>query len=270
FGIPVVIAGVLYAKWLGSKIYQIPDESGLEWERPDQPKTMAEFIEMENEKDLPSLFKSVMPIFLPILLIFLNTLVTALGLNGVIFDYIKFLGAPTIAVGVGLIFAIYALAGRLSRSETAERMEEGIQSAGIILLVTGGGGALGNVLSVSGAGGYIADVIASTALPAVLLPFVIATLVRLVQGSGTVGMITAASISAPILNGLDVNMVLAALAATSGTFVFSYFNDSLFWVVNRMLGIKNVKEQILTWSVPTTILWLVSLVELLIATAIVG
>ncbi|HEX7064407.1 MAG TPA: gluconate:H+ symporter [Bacillales bacterium] len=270
FGIPVVIAGVLYAKWLGSKIYQIPDEAGLEWERPDQPKTMAEFIDMENEKDLPSLFKSVMPIFLPILLIFLNTLVTALGLNGVIFDYIKFLGAPTIAVGVGLIFAIYALAGRLSRSETADRMEEGIQSAGIILLVTGGGGALGNVLSVSGAGGYIADVIASTALPAVLLPFVIATLVRLVQGSGTVGMITAASISAPILSGLDVNMVLAALAATSGTFVFSYFNDSLFWVVNRMLGIKNVKEQILTWSVPTTILWLVSLVELLIATAIVG
>lgn len=82
-------------------------------------------------------------------------------------------------------------------------------------------------------------------------------------------MITAASISAPIITGLDVNMVLAAQAAALGSMVFSYLNDSMFWVANRMLGIRNVKEQILTWSVPTTLVWAVSLV-LLIANAIFG
>jgi GntP family gluconate:H+ symporter len=40
--------------------------------------------------------------------------------------------------------------------------------------------------------------------------------------------------------------------------VFSYFNDSYFWVVNRLLGVTEVKDQIAVWSVPTTIGWAVS------------
>lgn len=103
-----------------------------------------------------------------------------------------------------------------------------------------------------------------------MLPFVIASIVRFIQGSGTVAMITGASISAPIIGGLDVNLVLAAQAACLGALVFSYFNDSLFWVVNRLLGIKDVKEQILVWSVPTTVIWAVAFVELLIASALFG
>lgn len=267
--IPTVAAGVIYAKWLGSKIYQVPDEAGTGWERPDVPETLDELVEMEEQKNLPSLFKSMMPIFLPIILIFLNTVISATDLEGPASEYIQLVGSPIVAVAIGLIFAIYALTGNVNRVDTLDRMEEGIQSAGIILLVTGAGGALGNVLTESGAGDYIAESLVDTSIPLVLLPFVIASLVRLVQGSGTVAMITAASISAPILDGVDVNMVLAALAATSGTLVFSYFNDSLFWVVNRMLGIKNVKEQLLTWSIPTTIAWLVSFVFLILASFIV-
>lgn len=270
FGIPVVITGVFYSKWVGKKIYQVPDESGLGWERPEMPKTFDEYVEMQEKKDLPSLTRSIMPILLPIILIFLNTTIAALKLEGGVYDYITFIGSPVIAVGIGLIVAIYGLFNHVRRSEALDRMEEGITSAGIILLVTGAGGALGAVLSESGTGDYIAELVAATALPAVLLPFVISSLVRLIQGSGTVAMITAASISAPIISGLDVNMVLAAQAAALGSMVFSYFNDSMFWVANRMLGIRNVKEQILTWSVPTTLVWAVSLVMLLIANAIFG
>ena len=40
-----------------------------------------------------------------------------------------------------------------------------------------------------------------------------------------------------------------------GAFFFSYFNDSLFWVVNRMIGSVNVKQQMAAWSVSTTIAW---------------
>lgn len=126
------------------------------------------------------------------------------------------------------------------------------------------------MLRESGAGDYIRELIAGTGLPAIMLPFVIASIVRFIQGSGTVAMITGASISAPIIGGLDVNLVLAAQAACLGALVFSYFNDSLFWVVNRLLGIKDVKEQILVWSVPTTVIWAVAFVELLIASALFG
>lgn len=73
-----------------------------------------------------------------------------------------------------------------------------------------------------------------------------------------------ASISAPILGNLDIIPVLAAQAAAFGAMIFSYFNDSLFWVVNRMMGIKKVKEQVLVWTVPTTIGWAVSGITLVI------
>jgi len=268
--IPIVIVGVIYAKWVGKKIYQLPDESGLGFVRPEKQITVEEYLQEKESKNLPSLTLSILPIFVPIILIFINTLISALKLTGGVYDYLTFIGNPVIAVGIGLIFAIYGLYRHVKQSEALERMEEGIQSAGIILLVTGAGGALGNVLRVSGSGDFIAHQIANIHLPAILIPFIIATLVRLIQGSGTVAMITGASISAPILAEMDVNMALAAQAACLGAMVFSYFNDSLFWVVNRMLGIKNVKEQILTWSVPTTLAWLTSLIMLLVLNVFIG
>lgn len=267
FGIPLMITGVLYAKWLGKKIYQIPDDSESGYTRPEKQISYPEVVEIINEraKELPSFARSILPILIPIILIFVNTTLSALELKEGFYGVLIFLGQPIIAVALGVIASIYALAGQLSRKDTLEEMEKGIQDAGIILLVTGAGGALGNVLRTSGAGDYIAQQIADLPLPAILIPFFVATMVRLVQGSGTVAMITAASISAPILAQLDVNMALAAQAASMGALIFSYFNDSFFWVVNRMLGIKDVKEQIMVWSVPTTLMWFVGLILLLIA-----
>lgn len=272
FAIPIIISGVLYAKWIGKRIYQIPTEDGMDFERPDTRTIYEEFIQLSDErsKELPSLFRSMLPILLPIVLIFLNTTLSAMDISGGWIDYVLFLGQPIIAVGLALFAAIYALAGHWNREETLDRMEEGMVTAGIILLVTGAGGALGQVLRDSGAGDYIGAQIATLPIPAILVPFFIATFVRLIQGSGTVAMITAASISAPIVMNLDINMALAAQAAALGAMIFSYFNDSLFWVVNRMLGVKEVKEQIMVWSVPTTIAWAVSLVCLLVANMFVG
>ena len=270
--IPLVLTGVVYAKWIGRRIYQLPASEGSEddWYRPEEQQAYSDADTAEADQDLPSLTLSLAPILVPVLLIFGNTTLSAVGLEDGIFGYIQFFGNPVIAVGLGLIIAIYGLYGYASRRNTLDTMEEGLRSTGIILVVTGAGGALGNVLRESGAGDYLGELIAGTGLPAILLPFVIASIVRLIQGSGTVAMITGASISAPIVTGLDVNLVLAAQAACLGALVFSYFNDSLFWVVNRLLGIKDVKEQILVWSVPTTIIWAVAFVELVIASALFG
>jgi len=265
FGIPIVISMVLYAKWLGKRIYQLPSDDGLDWIRPEKEVTIEEWMEEKESKDLPSLLRSALPIFVPVFLIFLNTTTSAMELSGMWVEYVQFFGAPIIAVGIGVLLAIYGLFGHVRRSEALDRMEEGIKQAGIVLLVTGAGGALGFVLRATGVGDHIAEIVVNTGIPAILLPFVVATLVRFIQGSGTVAMITAASITAPILSGMDVNMVLAAQAAALGSLFFSYFNDSLFWVVNRTIGIKQAKEQILVWSVPTTIAWFVSLIMLIVA-----
>ncbi|MEX9788545.1 GntP family permease [Providencia rettgeri] len=268
--IPCVIGIVLYAKWLGTKYPEfMPDETGSE----DLKEVHARYMEEKANKPLPSLFLSLLPIITPILLIFIN------AINGLIlktesfqgmesnwyFQTFEFLGAPIIALSISVLISVYTLMPKATKEEVIDRMEEGLQAAGIILLVTGAGGALGAVLRDSGTGNILAEHVANLPITPVLIPFFIATLVRLIQGSGTVAMITAASISAPIISQIpDINLLVAAQAATMGSLFFGYFNDSLYWVVNRMMGIKDVKQQIIVWSIPTTIAWAIGLVGVLV------
>lgn len=270
--VPVVISGVLYAQWVGRKIYQLPEEDGEGYYRPTAQEAFAEFEDAvsDREKELPSFILSVLPIAIPLILIFGNTGINALQDSGItnlsdtVLSYITFLGNPIVAVGLGLLYSLVFLTKGYTKDATLEELESGIKTAGIILLVTGAGGALGEVLRVSGTGQVVAEYVATWSVPAILIPFFIATFVRLVQGSGTVAMITAASIAAPIVSNMGLDPVLAAQAAAFGAMCFSYFNDSLFWVVNRMLGITKVKEQIMVWSIPTTIGWFVAGVTLIL------
>lgn len=268
--IPCVIGIVFYAKWLAVKYPEfMPDESN----NADLKEIHDRYMEEKANKPLPSLFLSVLPIVTPILLIFINA-VNGLLLktdafqemeNNWYFQTFEFLGAPIIALSISVLIAVYTLMPKATKEEVIDRMEEGLQSAGIILLVTGAGGALGAVLRDSGTGNILAEHVASLPITPVLIPFIIATLVRLIQGSGTVAMITAASISAPIISQIpDINLLVAAQAATMGSLFFGYFNDSLYWVVNRMMGIKDVRQQMMVWSIPTTIAWAIGLVGVLI------
>jgi H+/gluconate symporter-like permease len=65
-------------------------------------------------------------------------------------------------------------------------------------------------------------------------------------------------------------MLFAAQSAVLGAFCFSYFNDSLFWVVNRMMGIVDVRQQMMIWSVPTTIAWGIGGVSIALTNLIFG
>lgn len=273
FAIPMTLAGLAYAKYIGKKVYQIPGEDEDTWLRPSYQEAVYESEKEKDDKNLPSVLMAFGPIIIPIFLILINTILSALIKQEIleasaVTNTFIFLGTPVIAVAIALVVAIYGLAGKMDKQYVIDEMEKGIRSAGIIILVTGGGGALGMVLRNSGTGDYIANLIVDSPMPAILLPFIIASIVRLIQGSGTVAMITAASITAPIILALDVNPLFAAIGACIGSLLFSYFNDSFFWVVNRSLGVKEGKEQLRVWSVTTTIAWAVGLVELVIVSAI--
>ncbi len=268
--IPMVLSIMPYAKKMGKQIYQLPAEDGDGWIRPDSFHTPENLDSSFNESDLPSTFISFAPIVAPIILILLNTVGAVLKFSGLFGTIIRFLGNPLIAVAIGLIIAIVTLTKSNSRQETLQAMEKGIASAGIVILVTGGGGALGAVLRNSGVGEYIASFIADSNMPVLFLPFLISTMMRFIQGSGTVAMLTSASITAPIMSTLGVDPVFATLSACIGSLFFSYFSDSFFWVVNRTIGITDAKEQMKVWSIPTTIAWAVGFVSLTIINAIFG
>lgn len=266
--VPMLLAVLAYGKWLGNKIYQIPGEDG-EWIRPALGENLGA-AEVKLDEELPSATKSFMPIIVPIILILLSTVSKALGVTGQASVFFQFFGTPIVAVAIGLLLAIFTLASHMERKEVIKVMEVGIESAGIIILITGAGGALGQVLRDSGVGNHIAEIIKDLNVPHILLPFIIATIIRFIQGSGTVAMLTAASITAPIMASLNVNPVMATLSACVGSLFFSYFNDSFFNVVNRTIGIEDPKEQIRVWSITTTIAWAVGLVAILILNMIIG
>ncbi len=266
--VPMTIAAMIYARKAGKKIYQIPNEDNTGYIRPPYEEPNYDEVHNMDMTNIPSTLESFGPLLLPIILILLNTVTKAVALEGGVWAVLQFLGDPIVAVGLGLILAIFTLGRRLTKEEILAEMEKGMKSAGIILLVTGGGGAFGQVIKDSGLGVYISEMIAQTPIPIIVLPFIISTAMRFIQGSGTVAMMTAASITAPIIVASGENPILGAFACCIGSLFFSYFNDSYFWVVNNTLGIKNVKEQIRVWSITTTIAWAVGFVELLILSVI--
>jgi GntP family gluconate:H+ symporter len=162
------------------------------------------------------------------------------------------------------LLAIFSLGRHLDRNTVMMEMEKGMASAGIIMLVTGGGGALGQLIKDSGLGTYMAQGLASASIPIIVLPLLIATTMRFIQGSGTVAMTTAAGISAPILAAAGANPLLGVIACCVGSLFFGYFNDSYFWVVNRTLGVREAKDQLMIWSVTSTIAWAVGVVEVFV------
>lgn len=262
--LPMAIACIAYARlFLSKKYYRVVNDEGeiveAEYREPDYEAAFA--MDMSG---VPGIFESFLPLIAPIILILINTVASALGKTTGIMEILIFLGQPIVAVGIGLLLAIFTLGRKLDRHTCVSEMEKGMMSAGIIMLVTGGGGALGQIIKDSGLGNFMAEGLAQTAIPIIILPLLISTAMRFIQGSGTVAMTTAASISAPIIIASGVNPILGAVACCVGSLFFGYFNDSYFWVVNRTLGVSEAKDQLTIWSVTSTVAWAVGVVEVLV------
>jgi GntP family gluconate:H+ symporter len=219
-----------------------------------------------------------LPLVVPLLLIVANTVTAAIDRNqqGALNPeaeyvptgfaaFMAFLGNPVVALTIGIVLAVYLLLPRWTpRKRVHHWLSEAAASAGLIILITGAGGGLGEVLRTSGVGDELAEAVSNLSLPGVLVPFLVASLVRVAQGSGTVAMITAASVTAPLVVGLGLSPLLAALACCAGSMVFSYFNDSYFWVVTRFTGLEGTAA-LRGWSGITTAVWAASLPLLLVA-----
>ena len=66
----------------------------------------------------------------------------------------------------------------------------------------------------------------------------------------------------------DKLYITSAQAATLGAMIFSYFNDSFFWIVTRFTGLEGTAA-IKGWSGMTTSLWVASIPLLFILNLIV-
>ncbi|UNM96259.1 GntP family permease [Ignatzschineria rhizosphaerae] len=195
----------------------------------------------EDLTKLPSFKASLLPILLPLLLISISTLFSALGLKtGSVAEIIHFLGNPVIALLIGAIIGL-TLFKKKGKESLSEVIEEAIGKAGPILIITASGGMFGSIIRETGVGGALGELLSGASV-SLLVPFILAALLKTAQGSSTVAALTTAGIVTPILThlGLDSEMgrVFTVLALGAGSAVVSHANDSYFWVVTKFSDIE--------------------------------
>jgi GntP family gluconate:H+ symporter len=255
-GIPTWFLGsYLFGLWVGNRI-DLP-----------VPEVLArdEEIERELEGRTPPTFWAVLGLLLlPLILIFgetgLNTLVEEGVVDGEnpVVQVVRMLGQTPVALLIAVLVALIVL-GITQRRETRD-LERITDSAfgpiASIILITGAGGMFGAVLRASGIGQALADTLEETGLPVIVAAFVIATAIRVAQGSATVALITTASLISPVVaegDFSDAYRALTVIAIAGGATVLSHVNDSGFWLVGRFYGM-DVKTTLKTWTVMETLL----------------
>lgn len=142
--------------------------------------------------------------------------------------------------------AFYVLGAKrgVSNEKIMDICSSALQPAGIIILVTGAGGVFKQVLIDSGVGAALGNYLAGSGLPIVVLAFILAAAVRVIQGSATVAMLTACGLIIPMLEPLGLSgaqLAAVTIAIGGGSIVLSHVNDSGFWLANRFLGLTEAE-----------------------------
>jgi H+/gluconate symporter-like permease len=185
-----------------------------------------------------------------------------------------FVGHPMIALlmTTGLCFTLLGTRRGYTRDEVQELATKALEPAGIIILITGAGGVLKQVLIDSGVGAVLAGYLQATGLPPLVLAFLVALMVRLMQGSATVAMLTGAGLTASLFADTTFSEPMQALmviAIAAGATCASHVNDSGFWLVNRFFGLS-VPDTLRTWTLATTVIGVVGLVMTLVLSLFVS
>lgn len=222
------VAGWVFAVTVAAKVDVPPYKDG---EEPAALPSLA---------DAPAPLPSLLPIFVPIVLIVLKSLsdfpAKPFG-TGTVAYVLSFIGQPVVALMLGLGLALF-LPKKLDRDMLGNSgwLGEAIVASAIIILITGAGGSFGKVLQNSGIAKVVGEGLATWHL-GIFLPFLIAAGIKTAQGSSTVAIITTAGLMAPLMTplGFDAPMAraLVVVAIGAGSMVVSHANDSFFWVVTQ-------------------------------------
>lgn len=250
-GIPTaIICGPLFAKYIAQKIHV------------DAPLLQSV---VPVNTSFPPVSAVISIIAIPILLIVLNTLLTSPLVGEAvipkrILEWLGMIGHPFSALIIANVIAWYTLGVRrgFSRGKLLSITTQAMEPAGVIILLTGAGGVFKQMLVNTGSGAMLANYFADKGVSIFLFAFVAAALIRILQGSSTVAMITAAGLTSPLLATTisEPQKALIVIAIASGASIMSHVNDSGFWLVSKYLGLSE-KQTFQSWSVMTTLLAIV-------------
>lgn len=246
-GLPAAyVSGVIYGRWLSKKM---PVTTTSDMPLSDDPRP------------LPPI-RWVLPIMLlPIVMIVFHTMFETKLISlwsSAANNFALMIFHPFSALIISCLVAWHVL-GRyngLTNAQLNDITNKSLYPAGMIILVTGAGGVFKQILVDTGAGKVIAEQLQSIGFPIIVFAFIAATIIRVLQGSATVAMITAAGLCAPMLTTTALSQIqLAAIVISiaSGATMCSHINDSGFWIVKQYFDLDE-KQGIRMWTVGSSIL----------------
>lgn len=267
FGIVPAFAGWLYARWIDRRMpVPLREAAGSTIESLSK-------VAHRSEAELPGFAVSIAPVVLPVVLIAGASLASALraSLPAGLVELVVFIGNKNVALLLGGSIAlwVYARQKKVGLKQVGDALGSPLETAGVIILITAAGGAYGAMIKNAGVGDSVRTLAQGSEVNYVLLAWVLAAVVRIAQGSATVAMITASSIMLSIAGteGFGVHPLYVFLAVGYGATVFSWMNDSGFWVVGRLGGLTE-GETLRSWTVLLSVISVVGLIQALVAAAL--
>ncbi len=255
-----LIAGFIYANFIGKRV-KADDEA----DSAEVTGTYEEIVASYGK--LPNGFLSLAPIFVPIILMAVSSIVTMNKVKGTGADIIGFIGTPIIALAFGVIFSVFLLAATKKTKDFHDITDETLKTVGPILFVTAAGGVLGKVIASSDIVPFITTHADILSVLGIFFPFILAAVLKTAQGSSTVALTTTAGIVAPLLPVLGlaspIRATLAVMAIGAGAMTVSHANDSYFWVVTNF-GSMTPERGYKTQTVATLIMGLATMAEIFI------
>ena len=225
-GIIVSISGYVWMKFLFKKEFKI---------NPGEIKSH----DFTSDRSIVSF----LPVIVPILLISTSTIIKypKLDINKLPFLKIfEIIGKPEIALLIGFIITLIFLKKDEIQS-TPQWIIKSLKNSFEILLITGAGGALGYIIRESGIIDNL-NLNIATGLASIFSVFILATIIKTIQGSSTVAIVTTCAITAPILQSIgmtsELEKVILIISIGSGAMTISHVNDSYFWVVTKYSNIE--------------------------------
>lgn len=244
--------GYLFGLWAGRRfVLPVPTILGPAHDKP------------VDGGPAPTFGTVMLVLLLPLGLIFLNTGLNTLATAGIVdgkavwVAFLRLLGQTPVALLITVFVAMATLGKGMSSATVEKIMNDALGPVCAIILVTGAGGMFGGVLRASGIGQALASSLDALGLPLIVAAFLMATALRVAQGSATVALTTTAGLLAPTvaattgLSQLDLCFLVVAIAC--GSTVLSHVNDSGFWLVGRFLEMDE-KTTLKTWTVMETLL----------------
>ena len=223
-------------------------------------------------EELPGLGVSLFTILIPVLLMLAGAVVTMTTQDGgPLLATAKFLSDPNVALLLAMLVGIYTLGIRRGRDMEGlmKSVATATASVSMLLLIIASGGAFKQILLDCGTAEVVKAITAQAGLSPILLAWGTAALLRFAIGSATVAALTAAGIMLPIVPVCGVRPEIMVIAVSTGSLMFSHFNDTGFWMFKEYYG-ATVKQTFQVWTVMECIVGTAGLAGALMLNSLVG